>query len=117
MRIPRHPTLIRRVQAGRLKKLRAVRPFVAATLVQIRARCGRPGCHCAAGKGHPRWQLTLKREGQTVAVYVPRAALPEVEGWVHEYQGIKRLVHEISDLSLALLQAQARIRRAQHRQR
>jgi len=117
MRLPQHPTLIRRVQAGRLKQLRTVRPFVAATLVQIHARCGNAGCHCATGEGHPRWQLTFKREGQTVAVYVPQAALLEVQGWVAEYQTVKRLLHEISELSLACLTAQARIKRAQRARR
>lgn len=117
MRFPQHPTLIRRVQVGRLKQLRTVQPFVAATLVQIHARCGNVGCHCATGEGHPRWQLTLKRAGQTVAVYVPRAALLEVQGWVAEYQTVKRLLHEISELSLARLAAQAKLKRTQRRRR
>jgi hypothetical protein len=117
MRFPQHPTLLRRVQAGRLKRLRTIRPFVAATLVQIHARCGNTGCHCATGVGHPRWQLTLKRAGQTVAVYVPQATLPEVRGWVDEYQAVKRLLHEISELSLARLAAQAKLKRTQRRRR
>jgi hypothetical protein len=113
MRIPRHPTLIQRQRQGRLKQLAHVKPFVAASLVTLAVRCGRPGCRCADGPGHPSAYLTLKHAAKTVKVYVPKVYLPEVQQWVEEYHDVKQLLRDISELSLGWLRAQARIRRAQ----
>jgi len=117
MRIPSHPTLIRNQRQGRLNQLGRLKPFVAASLVTLEVRCGRPGCRCAEGPGHPSAYLTLKRAAKTVKVYVPKAHLPEVQQWVGEYHKVKRLVREVSELSLGWLRAQARIKRAQRTRR
>lgn len=117
MRFPSHPTLIQRVRQGRLKALGQVQPFVAASLVRIAVRCGRAGCHCARGDGHPSWYLTMKRAGKTVTVYVSQARLAEVRQAVAEYHAVKRLLHEISELTVACWKAQARIKRTQRARR
>jgi len=106
------PAAIRRLQEKRLQQLATVKPFVAASLVQINVRCGRAGCHCATGPGHPSHYLTLKRSGKTATVYVPKSQLAEVRQWVREHRRVKALVRAISDLSLEVLQAEARTRRA-----
>ena len=110
MRTPRHPTLIVRMRQSRLGKLSDVGPLVGASLVQVNVRCGKPGCHCAEGEGHPSWYLSFSRKGKTVIVYVPKDDLEEVRQWVREHRRVKRLVREISELSVALLKAEARIR-------
>ena len=117
MRTPSHPTLIRRVRQGRLTQLGRVPPFVAASLVAVAVRCGRSGCHCATGKGHPSWHLTLKRAGKTATLYVSQAQLPEVRQAVEAYQVVKQLLREISDLTVADWRAQARLKRIQRRRR
>jgi hypothetical protein len=112
-----HPTLIRRQQQVRLKRLAQAKPFVAASLVHIGVRCGRAGCHCATGPGHPSFYLTLRHEGKTKTVYVPKHQLAEVRQWVEEHRRLKRVLREISELSLALLRAEARVRRDRKRRR
>ena len=63
-----------------LARLARVGPFVAASLVSVRRRCGHPGCHCATGPGHPSWRLTWKdRRQKTRTVHVP-ADLVDVTG-------------------------------------
>ena len=41
MRIPKHPTLVKRSIEARVKKLRAERPVLVASLVRIARNCGR----------------------------------------------------------------------------
>jgi len=71
MKVPKHPTLIRRLCHARVKELKATRPVLAASLVIIRKHCGRPGCHCQRGEKHPGHYITYKEKGKTRTVYVP----------------------------------------------
>jgi hypothetical protein len=88
MKLPKHPTLLRRMRDARLKQLSARCPPLAASL----GRQAGGGCH-----------LTLKRRGKTRTVYVPRDLKDEVESWVQEHRRLKRLVQEITLLQLALI--------------
>ena len=103
MNIPAHPTLIQRVLDARQKQLRAQGPVVAASLVTVHRTCGKPTCRCAQGHKHPGHYLTWKEQGQTRRAYVPQALLPQVQSWQNEYRRLKRLLAEISQLSLALV--------------
>src|SRR5262245_29566529 len=79
MRLPRHPTLIRRQLDSRLKQCCPQGPVLAASLAAVRRRCGNPSCHCAKGGPlHVAHQLTLKDKGKTRTVYVPKELLSEV---------------------------------------
>jgi hypothetical protein len=105
MRIPKHPTLIRRHLQARVKEFKLNGPFVAASLGAFRRKCGRPGCHCQSGEGHLAHRLTFKIKGKTRSVYVPQDLLPEVQQWVREHQRLKPLMRHISQLALAQIQA------------
>jgi len=105
MKIPKHPTLIRRHLLARVKELKPHGPFVAASLVAFRKKCGRPGCHCQSGDGHLAHHLTFKVKGKTRSVYVPKDLLPEVQQWVLEHKRLKPLLRHISNLALAQIQA------------
>ena len=110
MRIPQHPTLIRRLLDARLKKLTGARPILAASLCAYSYRCGKPSCRCQRGGPlHTGQHLTCKQHGKTRSVYVPKELLPEVRTWLAEHQRLKTLLHEIHQLSLALLRARARL--------
>jgi len=111
MKIPKHPTLIRRHLDARVKDFKLDGPFVAATLVAFRRKCGRAGCHCQSGQGHLAHHLTYKVEGKTRSVYVPQDLLPEVQQWVREHKRLKPLMRQISQLALARIQAHATDRR------
>lgn len=111
MKIPTHPTLIRRQLLARVKQLQARGPVLAASLVTIHRKCGRPGCHCASGTGHRAHYLTCKQEGKTRTVYVPEDLLLEVQSWIREHQRLKQLVREISLHALAQVQTHVTDRR------
>ena len=105
MRIPSHPTQIRRMLDSRLKQLAPAGPLLAATLSRVNKRCGQPSCACHhGGPLHQAYHLGFRQEGKTRTVYVPQDLLDEVQTWVQEHQRLKTLIHEISQLTLALIQ-------------
>ena len=113
MRIPDHPTLIQRMLQTRLKRLASPRPALAASLVTIAKHCGRPGCHCLTGGAkHTGHYLTCTIDGKTRTTYVPLDLLKDVQSWIDNHRRLKRLLHEIHLLSLALVRTHV-----QHRDR
>ena len=114
MRVPRHPTNIRRMLDSRVKQMTARKPLLAASLVAFDRRCGKPGCHCAEGEKHHGHQLTYKVRGKTRTVYVPVDLTEEVRAWIDEHRRLKCLIQEISQLTLALVRThvQTRTRKA-----
>jgi hypothetical protein len=114
MRIPDHPTLIRRALASRLKKLATTTPVVAATFSTYSHRCGRPACRCHhGGPLHTGQHLTFTDRGKTRTVYVPKQLIAEVRAWIAEHKRLKQLLQEIHLLSVALVQTHTRQRRRQ----
>jgi hypothetical protein len=112
MRVPQHPTLIRRLLDSRLKYLVPTGPLLAASLALVHKRCGQPSCRCHRdGPLHTAHHLTLKDGGKTRTVYVPQDLLAEVQQWVAEYQRLKAQMAEISQLTLALVHRHVRERR------
>lgn len=112
MRVPEHPTLIRRMLDSRLKKLATSSPVLAASLNAYTHRCGNPACRCHhGGPLHAGQHLTFKDKGKTRSVYVPKALLPQVRAWLAEHKRIKQLLQEIHQLSLALVRTHTRHQR------
>jgi len=90
MKIPKHPTLLRRMRDARVRQLVARCPPLAASLGQQAGG----GCH-----------VTLKEGGKTRTVYVPMDLTEEVQTSIREHRRIKRLVREITQLQLALIRS------------
>jgi hypothetical protein len=110
MRVPDHPTLIWRMLQHRLKRLATASPVLAASLAHYPHRCGRPSCRCHhGGPLHAAQHITFKEAGKTRTIYVPKDLLPEVRTWLAEHKRLKALLHEIHQLSVALLRARARL--------
>jgi hypothetical protein len=108
MRVPEHPTVIRRMLDARLAKLPSRQPILAASLTQIRKHCGRRACHCQQGGPlHTAWHLTYKDQGKTRTVYVPVDLLDQVRAWLAEHHRLKALLAEIHQLSVALVKTHA----------
>jgi hypothetical protein len=108
MRVPKHPTNIRRMLDARLRQLATTRPALAASLVTIAKHCGRPGCHCLrGGPKHTGQYLTCKIDGKTRTTYVPLDLLTDVQSWIDNHRRLKQLLHEIHLLTLALVRTHA----------
>ncbi len=93
MKLPEHPTLLRRMRDARVKQLVPRCPPLAASL----------GTQRGGGR-----QVTLKHRGRTRTVYVPRELTDEVEAWVQEHRRLKRLLKEITTLQLELIRLHQR---------
>jgi hypothetical protein len=102
--VPSHPTRIRQMLQARLKQLAPDKPVLAASLALVNKRCGQPSCACHhGGPLHQAHHLSFKEAGKTRTVYVPKDLVAEVQTWVAEYQRLKRVLAEISQLTLALV--------------
>lgn len=114
MRIPVHPTLIRRMLDSRLKKLACATPILAASFANYTHRCGRPACRCHhGGPLHSGQHITFKDNGKTRSVYVPKDLIPQVRSWLAQHRRLKTLLAEIHLLSVALIQTHATQQRRQ----
>lgn len=113
MRIPDHPTLIRRMLDSRLKKVAVKRPVLAASFVQFQSQCGKASCSCRQGGAkHLSQHLTFKEPGQkTRSVYVPKDLVKDVQSWIEEHRRLKKLLQEIQQLTVALVRSHAQHRR------
>ena len=103
MKVPDHPTLIRRMLGARVKKLAARGPVLVASLVRIAKHCGRQGCRCQRGHKHVGNYLTFKEAGKTRTVYVPLDLVEDVRQWIAEGRRLKDLMRESSRLAVALV--------------
>ena len=112
MRIPSHPTQIRRMLDHRLKQLVPTGPVLAATLACVQKRCGQPTCACHhGGPLHQAHHLVCRQAGKSRTVSVPQDLLEEVRSWVHEHQRLKALLSEVNQLTLALIRGHVQERR------
>lgn len=111
MRIPTHPALIRQRRDARIRQLAARGPVLAASLVTIARRCGRPGCHCTQGALHVGHYLSYKVAGKTRMVYVPGDLVEEVRGWIAEHRRLRQLTREITQLTLAQIRGHVTARK------
>lgn len=108
MRIPEHPTEIRRSLDARLARLAPGTPVLAATLNRVPKRCGKPSCRCASGKPHFSWRLTWKEAGKTQNAHVPATMLDEVRSWIKEHKRLKALAAQAHRLAVALIRTHVR---------
>jgi hypothetical protein len=111
MRIPGHPTEIRRSLDARLARLVPRGPALAATLNRVPKRCGKPQCRCAAGQPHFAWRLTYTEGGRTRNVHVPKGLLQDVRAWIAEHKRLKALRAQAHRLAVALIRTHTRHKR------
>ena len=113
MRVPDHPTLIRSMLQARLKRLATTSPLLAGSLGLVSRPCGTPSCRCHhGGPRHHGQHLTFKGPGnQTRSVYVPKDLVGEVRRWLAAQRRLDQLLHEIHQLSTALIRTHVRHRR------
>ena len=111
MRVRRHPGNIRRMLASRLKKVALAKPLLIASLAEVERVCGKPSCRCQRGFKHRVCQLTYRDQGKSHSMYVPVDFTEEVRSWIEEYRRLKRLLREISQLTLQLVRSHVQQRR------
>jgi hypothetical protein len=72
--------------------------FLRGTL-SVRSRpCGKPNCHCARGQLHASLYLVQSRQGKLRQLSIPKQWEDRVRQAVSNYQQMRRLIEEISEL-------------------
>lgn len=72
--------------------------FLRGTL-SVRSRpCGKPNCHCARGQLHASLYLVQSRQGKLRQLSIPKQWEDRVRQAVGNYQQMRRLIEEISEL-------------------
>jgi hypothetical protein len=49
------------------------------SLTLTHRRCGKPGCRCASGEGHPLWALTYSVDGDKHVQAIPAAMVEQLQ--------------------------------------
>jgi hypothetical protein len=74
-------------------------------------RCGKPTCHCAQGRGHPRWSLSFSVEGRKQTELLPEDLALELAPLVDEGRGLREAVMELLAINLKLFRLWKKERR------
>ena len=91
------------------RELSQVGDFRPGSLNEVRRKCGKPNCACAA-PGHPghgpQWNLTRKAVGRTRTVHLrPGPELEKARREVAEYEGFRDLVGQVTEVNEAICAA------------
>ena len=97
----------------RINKLGEKKQFIVGSLVESKRKCGSKVCACAnGGELHSAHILTKRENGKTKTIYIPVDMVEEVRGWSNEYKNVKKLIHEIDELSEKVIAATKKRKKA-----
>ena len=87
-----------------LQTLPPLDQILRASLFQRRLRCGKPGCHCARGKGHPAIYLGVSLPGgKTRQITLPKELVPVAREWIRNYKRLWDFIEGVSDINREML--------------
>jgi len=74
------------------------------SVVRRRLRCGKPGCHCATGEGHPAVYLSVTLAGgRSEQISLPTSLIPRAEQGVANYHAWWEAIEKVSAINRELL--------------
>jgi len=85
-----------------LSTLPSMDHMIHGSLITRAIKCGKPNCRCATGDGHKSLYLSSFYHGQTSMDYVPAAWEPWIREGMENYEVIKELLLELTELNLEL---------------
>lgn len=100
---------LERQRAELYAELGRVGDFRRGSLNEVRRKCGKPNCACAA-PGHPghgpQWNLTRKADGRTRTVHLrPGPELDKARREVAEYERFRDLAGQVTEVNEAICRA------------
>ena len=100
---------LERLRTELYRELSRVGDFRPGSLNEVRRKCGKPNCACAAPDhpGHgPQYNLTRKVDGRTRARHLrPGPELEKIRREVAEYQRFRDLVGQVTEVNEAICDA------------
>ena len=96
---------LRRRRRSLLGNMPSLERIMRGSLIERYKRCGRPGCHCAKGRGHgPKVYLSVSVSGERPQMdYVPNARGEEVRELVENFNKAREILNEICAINTELL--------------
>ncbi len=88
---------IERRRLDKLAQLGQDQPLLAGSLNRVRRKDKQ-------GRTTTYYLLTFKEAGKTRSVYVPKDMVKEVRAWIRNHRRIKKLLADISTLSIGIIQ-------------
>lgn len=83
---------LQRQRARLLQRLKNPQSLLAASLVELYSRCGKPSCRCRQGFKHgPAYYLSWREDGRTQMLYIPKSMLEEVRQGVGQWKTVGEL--------------------------
>jgi hypothetical protein len=97
--------VLRRQREALLSQLPPLQAVLRGSLIERYIRCGKPGCHCAEGKGHgPKYYLSVSFPGQRPQMdYVPQELEPQAREYVKNLQQAREILEQICEINRQLL--------------
>ena len=107
--VPDELAELERRRAGLYAELGQLGDFRRGSLNEVRRKCGKPNCACAA-PGHPghgpQWNLTRKAGGRTRTVHLrPGPELEKARREVAEYERFRDLAGQVTEVNEAICAA------------
>ena len=103
---------MRRLLARRrriLAKLPSLEEVLRGSVIVRSLRCGKPGCHCAEGEGHPATYLSVTLAGgRTEQISLPAELVPVAERGVAAYRAWWAAVEKLSTINRDRIRQQRR---------
>lgn len=96
---------LRRRRRRLLRDMPALDRIMRGSLIERFKRCGRPGCHCADGRGHgPKIYLSVSVSGERPQMdYVPNSNRDQVRELIGNFNKARELLNEICAINTELL--------------
>jgi hypothetical protein len=103
-------TVLDKRRTAVLKRIAGTGPFIMASPVYVKVRCGNPKCKCSKDKAarHTKLHLTWADSEGTGTQYVPVALRKEVLDWVENYWRVKEHMKDMTALSRRMIHLYAR---------
>lgn len=102
------PSRSQRSAKERDARSRAVRqvaknPLLRGSLVVMRRKCGKKGCHCQTGEKHSSLYLAVRLGKKRTMIYIPPALEETVRQWVQNGRQVDELLDFVSQQCLEQL--------------
>ncbi len=88
---------------SRITQIMGQQRIMKAGIVKMTRKCGKTGCHCAEGKGHVSYYLSMRVGKGRKMVYIPGGMEAQVREWVDGYKEISEAIDQLSAYSLKQL--------------
>jgi intergrase/recombinase len=73
------------------------------SVVSYHMKCGKKKCKCVRGERHICFYLSVKKQGKTVNIYLPKKLVDKARRMTRNHKQLKQLLIELSEVNLQLL--------------